>query len=314
MLFRSLPQQLKRAGYNVLGYHANSDMYGRMASHTNLGYDWHQFEAGFEGLDVSESGKLLWPQLDTVMVEASVNDYINSDTPFHVYYLTISGHMPYSDNRAVAPYREVVRALPYSETTQNYVGTAMEVDRALALLLQKLEEAGKLDKTLIVATGDHIPYFDVSTLEELSGKKFGSSEAMERLDESSIDFDVYKSALILWSASMTEPVVVDKPCCQVDILPTVSNLLGLEYDSRMLAGSDILSDSEGLVVFTSTCWMSDRGFYNRFTQTFTPAEGVTMTAEEQENYVSAMKKLVNYKLKSTPMIVENNFYQAAFGR
>ena len=137
---------------------------------------------------------------------------------------------------------------------------------------------------------------------------------MERLDESSIDFDVYKSALILWSASMTEPVVVDKPCCQVDILPTVSNLLGLEYDSRMLAGSDILSDSEGLVVFTSTCWMSDRGFYNRFTQTFTPAEGVTMTAEEQENYVSAMKKLVNYKLKSTPMIVENNFYQAAFGR
>ena len=68
------------------------------------------------------------------------------------------------------------------------------------------------------------------------------------------------------------------------------------------------------MVFTSTCWMSDRGFYNRFTQTFTPAEGVTMTAEEQENYVSAMKKLVNYKLKSTPMIVENNFYQAAFGR
>ncbi len=312
--YLTLPQQLKRAGYNVLGYHANSDMYGRMASHTNLGYDWHQFGAGFEGLDVSESGKLLWPQLDTVMVEASVNDYINSDTPFHVYYLTISGHMPYSDNRAVAPYREVVRALPYSETTQNYVGTAMEVDRALALLLQKLEEAGKLDKTLIVATGDHIPYFDVSTLEELSGKKFGSSEAMERLDESSIDFDVYKSSLILWSASMTEPVVVDKPCCQVDILPTVSNLLGLEYDSRMLAGSDILSDSEGLVVFTSTCWMSDRGFYNRFTQTFTPAEGVTMTAEEQENYVSAMKKLVNYKLKSTPMIVENNFYQAAFGR
>ena len=107
--------------------------------------------------------------------------------------------------------------------------------------------------------------------------------------------------------------MVDKPCCQVDILPTVSNLLGLEYDSRMLAGSDILSDSEGLVVFTSTCWMTDRGFYNRFTQEFTPAEGVTMTAEEQENYVSAMKKLVSYKLNSTALIVENNFYDAAFG-
>ena len=81
----------------------------------------------------------------------------------------------------------------------------------------------------------------------------------------------------------------------------------------MLAGSDILSDSEGLVVFTSTCWMTDRGFYNRYTQEFTPAEGVVMTAEEQSSYVSAMKKLVSYKLDSTSLIVENNFYGAAFG-
>ena len=311
--YLTLPQQLKRAGYNVLGYHANSEMYGRKASHTNLGYDWRQFESGFEGLELSESGKLLWPQRDTHMISASVDDYINSDTPFHVYYLTISGHMPYSDNRVVAPYRDVVRALPYSETTQNYVATAIEVDRALELLLQKLEAAGKLDKTLIVATGDHIPYFNVDTLEELSGQTFGSSKDMESLNEKNINFDVYKNSLILWSASMEEPVIVDKPCCQVDILPTVSNLLGLEYDSRMLAGSDILSDSEGLVIFTSTCWRTDRGFYNRFTQEFTPAEGVTMTAEEQENYVSAMKKLVSYKLKSTPMIVENNFYNEVFG-
>lgn len=311
--YLTLPQQLKRAGYNVLGYHANSEMYGRNASHTNLGYDWHQFGDGFEGLEVSESGKLLWPQRDTHMIEASVDDYLNSDTPFHVYYLTISGHMPYSNNRIVAPYRDTVRALPYSETTQNYVATVMEVDRALELLLQKLEAAGKLDKTLIVATGDHIPYFNVDTLEELSGKKFGSSKDMESLNESNIDFDVYKNSLIIWSASMEEPVVVEKPCCQVDILPTVSNLLGLEYDSRMLAGSDILSDSEGLVVFTSRCWKTDRGFYNRFTGEFTPAEGVAMTAEEQENYVSAMKKLVGYKLDSTPLIVENNFYHEAFG-
>ncbi len=311
--YLTLPQQLKRAGYNVLGYHANSEMYGRNASHTNLGYDWHQFGDGFEGLELKDDGGLQWPQRDTVMVEASVDDYLGSDTPFHVYYLTISGHMPYSNNRIVAPYRDTVRALPYSETTQNYVATVMEVDRALELLLQKLEAAGKLDKTLIVATADHIPYFNVDTLEELSGQTFGSSEAMEHLDEKNINFDVYKNSLILWSASMEEPVVVDKPCCQVDILPTVSNLLGLEYDSRMLAGSDILSDSEGLVVFTSTCWMTDRGFYNRFTQQFTPAEGVTMTAEEQESYVSAMKKLVNYKLQSTSMIVENNFYNEVFG-
>ncbi len=322
----SLAQQLGRKGYLVQGYHPNSNMYGRDLSHPNLGYEWHQFgvdkpvtgERGslvnFDGLEVANSGKLLWPQRDKHMIEASVDNYINSDKPFHVYYLTISGHMPYSNNRVPQQYRDILDPLPYSDTTKNYIGTCIEVDRALETLIQKLEAAGKLDKTLIVAAPDHIPYFDVATLEELAGQKFGSSEDLEYLKEGSINFDVYKSALILWTSSMEEPVVVDKVVGQVDILPTLSNLLGLEYDSRMLAGSDALSDSEGLVIFSSRCWKSDRGFYNRYTGEFTPAEGVTMTAEEQDNYVSAMKKLVGYKLDSTAMIVENDFYDVVFGQ
>lgn len=309
----SLAQQLGREGYQVLGYHGNYDMYGRQASHTNLGYTWKQFGTGLD-VDTTSSGEIAWPARDTQVIENSVDDYINSTEPFHVYYLTISGHMPYSNNRIVQPYLDQVRALPYSQTTQNYMATVMEVDRALELLLQKLEEAGKLDKTLIIATGDHIPYSNAGVLEELSGRTFGSSKDLEALNESAIDFDVYKNTLILWSASMDEPVQVDKPCCQVDILPTVSNLLGLEYDSRMLSGRDILSDSEGLVIFTSRSWRSDRGFYNRYTQTFTPAEGVTMTQEEQDQYVSTMKKLVEYKLACTPMIVENDFYNLLFPR
>ena len=309
----SLAQQLDREGYQVLGYHGNYDMYGRQASHTNLGYTWKQFGTGLD-VDTTSSGEIAWPARDTQVIENSVDDYISSDQPFHVYYLTISGHMPYSNNRIVQPYLDQVRALPYSQTTQNYMATVMEVDRALELLLQKLEEAGKLDKTLIIATGDHIPYSNAGVLEELSGRTFGSSKDLEALNESAIDFDVYKNTLILWSASMEEPVQVDKPCCQVDILPTISNLLGLEYDSRMLSGRDILSDSEGLVIFTSRSWRSDRGFYNRYPQTFTPTEGVTMTQEEQDQYVSTMKKLVEYKLACTPMIVENDFYNLLFPR
>ena len=193
----SLAQQLGREGYLVQGYHANGNMYGRDLSHPNLGYEWHQFgvdkpvvgERGslvnFDGLDVASNGKLRWPQKDTVMIEASVDNYINSDQPFHVYYLSISGHMPYSNNWVVQQYRDLLDPLPYSDTTKNYLGTCIEVDRALAALIDKLEAAGKLDKTLIVAAPDHIPYFDVATLEELAGEKFGSSDDLEYLKEGS---------------------------------------------------------------------------------------------------------------------------------
>ena len=327
-LYFNLAQQLGREGYLVQGYHANSNMYNRDLSHPNLGFDWHQFGvtdqesaqqrtrgalSSFEGLELNDSGGLLWPQRDSHAVSASAGNYMNSTQPFYTYYLTISGHMPYSNNRIVAPYREIVRQLPYSETTQNYIATAMEVDKALETLLDELEAAGKLDNTLIVAVPDHIPYFNVDTLEELAGQTFGSSEDLEYLRESAINFDVYKSSLILWSASMEEPVQVDKVVGQVDILPTLSNLLGLEYDSRMLAGKDALSDAEGLVIFSSRCWKSDRGFYNSFTGEFTPAEGSTMTLEEQDSYVSAMRQLVQYQLASTERIVESDFYHVVFG-
>ena len=318
----SLAQQLGREGYTLFGYHDNQDMYGRYTSHTNLGYTWKQYVPGHNddpaNLTCEENAAgtdRLWPQRDKYMVEVSVDDYIHQDTPFHVYYLTVSGHTNYGWNRVASQYRDLVADLPYSEKTQAYVAAAaIEVDRAMETLLDELEAAGKLDNTLIIATGDHIPYSDVDVLEELAGKKFGSSDDLEYLRESNIDFDVYKNTLIMWSASMDEPVEVDKVCCQVDILPTVSNLLGLEYDSRMLAGSDILSTSEGLVVFSSRCWKSDRGFYNRFTQTFTPAPGVTMTQEEQEEYVSAMRRLVGYKLDSTDLIIENDFYDYVFNQ
>ena len=306
----SLAQQLSRLGYTTLGYHGNGDMYGRYASHTNLGYTWKQYGTG---LDLEMQGDTYaWPQSDVYVAQESMPDYINSDQPFHVYYLTISGHMPYNFNRIASKYRDLVDPLPYSETTKAYVATVIEVDRMFQTLLDGLEEAGKLDKTLIVATADHIPYFNVDTLEELSGQTFGSSDDIEGLNERNINFDVYRNTLILWAAGMEEPVVVDKPCGQVDILPTVSNLLGLEYDSRMLAGSDLLSDAPGLVIFSSRSWLSSRGFYNRYTQTFTPAEGVSMTAEEQSDYVEAMKRSVQYKLGCTEKILNTDLYRLPF--
>ena len=97
------------------------------------------------------------------------------------------------------------------------------------------------------------------------------------------DYNLYKNTLIIWSASMEEPVQVDKICCQVDILPTVSNLLGLEYDSRMLSGTDILSDSQALVAFNSGCWLTEAGYYNRYTGTFTRRRAFPWTRLSRRN-------------------------------
>ena len=313
-LYFTLGNQLKRQGYLTMGYHNNREMYGRRESHPNMGYDWKQGDEGFT-METSSAGNNVWPQSDLYMMEQTVDEYINSEQPFHIYYMSVSGHMPYNftgDQMAVRN-KEIVEGLPYSETTKAYIAANQEVEKAAAYLLERLEQAGKLDKTLIVMVPDHIPYFDIATLEELAGKSFGGAE-IENLKESDLDFDVYRNSLIMWSGSMEQPVQVDKVCGQVDILPTVSNLLGLEYDSRLLAGTDILSDSQPLVIFSSRSWLTDKGLYNRYSGEFTLAEGVTMSQEEIDSYVSAMKKIVKYKLDSTDMIIETDYYNQLFPR
>ena len=54
----------------------------------------------------------------------------------------------------------------YSETTQAYLATVIECDKAVEYLIQRLEEAGIADNTLIVLAPDHIPYFNVAAIEE----------------------------------------------------------------------------------------------------------------------------------------------------
>lgn len=148
-----LGNALKGMGYQAWGYHDYiGDFYNRNITHANMGYT---FKAADSGLAM----KIDWPSSDLEMMEASVDDYINSGEPFHAYYMTFSGHYQYNwDNAMSAKNRDAVKDLPYSEPVKAYIACNLELEYALKYLMQRLEEAGVADKTCIVLTNDHYPY------------------------------------------------------------------------------------------------------------------------------------------------------------
>jgi phosphoglycerol transferase MdoB-like AlkP superfamily enzyme len=104
---------------------------------------------------------------------------------------------------------------------------------------------------------------------------------------------------------MKENVVVDKLCSSVDVLPTVYNMLGMEYESRVLAGRDIFSDSEGIVIFPNASYITDIARYSNKT-----LETTSLTGEElPEGYASSMVKSVRNRLKISRMFVEMDYYK-----
>lgn len=293
MLF-TLSEQLKRKGYTARGYHNNDyTYYDRHISHPNMGLEWTGMGNGLE-YERKADGSTLWPQSDQKMVEDTIKDYIN-DQPFYTYYLTVSGHVMYNftGNDMAIRHKDKVESLSYSDTTKAYLACQYELELAMETLVSELEKGGVADRTVIVLTADHVPYDNKEVVDELAGKTLDST------------FEWYKNKLIIWSASMEEPVYVSKYCSSLDVLPTMLNLMGLPYDSRMLAGQDILSDSEGLVIFNDRSFFTDRVSYNANTGETKSMDGSPV----DEDYVQQIQLLVKNKFNMAETINKTDYYR-----
>lgn len=283
---------LKDYGYSANAYHnGRYNYYKRNLSHPNMGY---KYVGCGNGLEKKINCKI-WPQSDLEMINATIDDYIENEK-FLAYYMSISGHLnyTYNGNMMATKNRDKVKNLRYSEAIQAYLATNIELDKALESLINSLKEKGKLDDTVIVISADHYPYG--LTINEMKER------ATYINDEK---FDIHKNNLIIWNSQIKTPIKIDKYASSLDILPTVLNLLGVEYDSRLLMGTDILSNSEGLVIFNDRSWITKYGKYDAIKGKFTEY----INLEEKQKYIDEINEIVKNKFNASRLILETNYYK-----
>ena len=290
-----LGNALKGMGYQAWGYHDYiGDFYNRNITHANMGYT---FKAADSGLAM----KIDWPSSDLEMMEASVDDYINSGEPFHAYYMTFSGHYQYNwDNAMSAKNRDAVKDLPYSEPVKAYIACNLELEYALEYLMQRLEEAGVADKTCIVLTNDHYPYgLTEDEYNELAGQTLDTT------------FEKYRNSFICYVPGLSENIVVDEYCSTADILPTLLNLFGVDYDSRLLAGTDVLSSGIHAAVLSDKSFLTKTFRYDAGTETVIPAdENTTVSGKLAEAY----RLYVDSRFQLSGNILNSDYYAHVFAR
>ena len=232
------------------------------------------------------------------MMEQIIPMFIDEEQ-FMVYCLTVSGHLNYTleENAMSARHWDEVKDLPYSDTVKCYLASQMELELSLSRLVEELEAAGKLDDTVIVLSADHYPY---GLTDEEYSELWG-----HQVDPV---FEIYENTLILWNSQMEEPVYVDKYCSSLDVMPTLSNLFGLDYDSRLIMGSDILSDDKPLVIFANYSFINDQGYYNSTTNDFIRWDGKPPNSDE----VSAMITEVQNRVAYSATILDTDYYRILF--
>ena len=286
----------EKQGYSSNAYHNHTATYYERDKYIEtMGYNSYlAVGTGLEDrMDTSN-----WPNSDYEMVKTTVDDYINNEK-FMAYYMTVSGHMNYTKIGNMMVYRnwDQVKDLSYSNKAKGYLAANIELDKAVGELLSRLEQAGKLEDTVIVISGDHYPYgLTLGEINELS--------TFERDDK----FEKFRMPFLIWSGSMKGPIKVEKIGSSLDVLPTVLNLFGAEFESRLLMGRDILSDSDPIVIFSDRSFITDKGRYNSLTEQFTPNEGVTV----EEGYVDKINTIIYKKYQMSRLILENDYYKHVF--
>lgn len=280
---------LNNLGYEGWAFHNNTyTFYDRDLTHNNLGYS-HGFMGYGNGME--EFVEWVWPESDVEMISGTMPMYENAEY-FNVYYMTVSGHngYDYGTNSMSLKHWDKVQNLNCSERLKGYIACNLELEEALTYLVNRLEELGKADDTVIVLSADHFPY----GLDDGAG--FGSMTYLSELYGHNVtDFlDRDHNGLIIWSGMLEdrEPVQIDAPVSSLDILPTLLNLFGIEFDSRIFPGRDVFSDAEPLVFTIFYDWKTELGSYNSLTDTFTPNEGAVIP----EGYEERIKKIVRNKI------------------
>ena len=281
-----------RGYHNYYGYY-----YGRNESLPNMGFDCKFMD---EGMTFVNS----WPSSDLEMMEQSVDDYINDDQ-FLSYYMTFSGHGNYSnDNVMVRKNINQVNSIINKElpiSAIGYLSCNYELEKAMTYLVERLEEAGILDKTVIVLTGDHYPYYLTEIgYEALSDKEY---------DE---EFDIFKSTCIIYNSGLNRKIEVDTPCCNVDILPTVLNLFGIEYDSRLYAGTDIFGSGTHIAQLYNKSFVTDMVRYDFDSGEAYWIDDKGYDESYLDSYLETMIATVKNRYAMSIMIEQSDFYSYIF--
>lgn len=246
----SLPKLLKKRGYTSLTFHANDvNFWNRDELYPALGFDRHYATEFFGQEDIIGIG----PSDEVLYTKAlpELQKLHDEQQNFFAHIVTLSSHHPFQ-----IPDSKNTLSLP-QEYTGNIVGDYLKAihytDQVLGTFVAQLKEAGMWEDTMLVLYGDHFG------LQKSSLKEQEHTLLKEMLGHDYHLLDQFNVPLMIVGAGQVGEIN-ETIGGQVDILPTVSNLLGLSLDEFVHFGQDLNNYPNNL--FGMRYYMPNGSFFN----------------------------------------------------
>ena len=259
--YESLASIFKGQGYYTAVFHANEkEFWNRETMYEALGFDHFFDESAFL---VNEENSFGWGLTDEAFFEQTLNYLKGLPQPFYAKLLTLTNHYPFE---IPEQYQYISPGETNNEIVNHYITTVRYLDEALKSFITNLKESGLYDNTIIVMYGDHYG---------LSESYYEDLAILLQEEEITLNrhLDLQRVPFIIHLPNQEEGEVVSTVSGQIDMKPTLLNLVGLPVNAYINFGQDLFAaDRRELIVLRdgsfigseyryadSTCLRSDSG-------------------------------------------------------
>lgn len=294
----SLANLFKASDYSVNAFHMNdSEYYSRGTNYKNWGYENYY---GLKDLGTYKDDSYTLDR-ELILNETFQGKMFNNEK-FVDYIITYSGHLPFTTEKGVCKklvIEDILAEEKLEELPKDYIlpemteedcarRQAKETDYMVELLLNTLQEKGLIENTVIVVFTDHYLY----TLSDQT--------ILDKYKETSNNL-INKTPFFIWDNGETKKKITSVTS-QLNIMPTLLNLFGLEYHPNYYIGEDALNNNyHGIVFFSDYSWYDGNVYVDG--GIVTNNKNIDQIALEDKNYY------INYIIRKNDLTLKYNYFK-----
>lgn len=232
--YQAAPAILKDYGYTSAVFHGNGGgFWNRNEIYKSFGYD-HFYDADYYEIDSNDLAE--YGLMDKPFFDQSMDLLTELPQPFYTKFITVSNHHPFHLDPELAT---IDKAATGDDIVDQYFQTARYADEALAQFFNELEREGLLNHSIIIMYGDHYALSEkhIEAMSQLLGKE------ITPYDQAGLQ----RVPLFIRVPGM-EGGTNHTYGGQIDLLPTLLHLLGIDTKDYIHFGTDLFSDQHKQIV------------------------------------------------------------------
>lgn len=287
----TMARLFKEQNYSVNAFHMNKgEFYSRDINYKSWGYDNYY---GLQDIQKYNDERYVLDR-ELILNKTFYNKIFKQQGNFVNYIITYSPHTPFTTEKEVG---KILAEEKYGKGNVPKLSeedcakmAASETDNMVGLLIQALKDNGLYDNTVIVAYADHYLY----TLDDKS--------ILDKYKETSNNL-INHTPFFIWSSDLGQLTSISKVNMQMDILPTVLNLFGIDYNSNNYIGHDILSnDFKGYAFFSDYSWYDGKVYVEN--------QQITNGKKMSKDKLDTMNNLISNVIKKNDLTLKYDYFKS----